>query len=340
GLDVTFCHQAAMPSRVIGDPHRLRQVLVNLMGNAVKFTECGEVVLHLETQDDPPGLDPGQVRLRFDVQDTGIGVAPERQRDIFSPFVQADGSITRQYGGTGLGLAISARLVELMGGSIELESAPGEGSSFHVHLTLALDGQEPQPTQVADHCVHATIPAPAPAPAPTPNPNPAPSTPESSEGLRILAVDDTAENLLLLQHFLQKSPHQLVCVDNAGDAMLRLRQEAFDLVLMDVQMPGMDGYQATRAIRAWEQSRPQSAPLPVIAVTAHAFDEDRQASLAAGCDEHMCKPIRKKALLELLARRAALRSSHSKPATVEGLRPSTPSQFGNHSPPPGHRNGL
>ena len=252
-----------------GDPRRLRQVLINLVGNAIKFSEEGQVVLSVTAA--PDWADA----LRFEVRDRGIGIAEEKLDEIFGAFTQADSSVTRRYGGTGLGLAICRRLVERMGGSIGVESVVGEGSRFFFDLPLAV----------------------AEAPSEKPRPLTSPLVePRETAGRRVLLAEDSADNALLVESFLRKSPHRLVVVENGAEAVERVKEEPFDLVLMDIQMPVMDGYAATRAIRRWERAEGVQ-PLPIVALTAHALAEDERKSLAAGCDGHLTKPINKPVLL-------------------------------------------
>ena len=398
-----------VPEVVESDPVRLRQVLLNLVGNAVKFTDRGGVTVHVRRLAGAEGV------LEFIVEDSGVGIPAERVGAIFSAFTQADASVTRRYGGTGLGLTICQRLVELMGGSIWVESEPGKGSRFYFTIPArAAEGRLPRPTlatldgvpvllaggspasrliarrameaggaevteeedveralaligeeqwggfralvfdasPMASRCVEVVRRVRAEPPlAALPivvlgfgerrvdarraremgvtyllKPVKrrelqrglalalgAEAEPEAGEGLelqglRILLAEDSDDNVLLLQAYLRESPHHLERVENGEEAVERFQQagrgeESFDLVLMDVQMPVMDGYEATRRIRAWEREQGRE-PLPVIALTAHAMKEDHARSKAAGCNEHLCKPIRKAEFLRALNRYA------------------------------------
>ena len=258
---------------VQGDAQRLAQVLLNLLGNAIKFTREGGVSLALRRE-------PGGALL-LTVSDTGIGIAPSKHELIFQPFTQADGSVTRLYGGTGLGLSISRSLVELMGGRIWLESVPGQGASFHIALPLP---RRPKPAAAAGV-------------------RPAPSAAELAAlpPQTILLCEDNEVNVLVIEAMLEPQAHR---IDVAGNGVLgveRFRLGRYDLVLMDVQMPGMDGLSATREIRRIEaeQGRPRT---PVIALSANAFAEDVRRSLDAGCDDHLSKPVGMDELLATIAR--------------------------------------
>ena len=251
-----------------GDSVRLRQILTNLISNAIKFTDHGTVSIAVVGED--------AQSVRFAVRDSGIGIAAERQDEIFDAFTQADRFTTRDYGGTGLGLAICRRLVTLMEGRMELESRPGEGSTFRFTLPLP-------PT---DPIVEDDF---------------APGATGSGRTLRILLVEDSDDNLLLFGTHLKRSPHRVEVARDGREAVDRLEGERFDLVLMDMEMPRLDGYAATREIRARERAeeRPHT---PIIALTAHALEERLAETLEAGCDEHLTKPISRERLLEAVER--------------------------------------
>jgi signal transduction histidine kinase/CheY-like chemotaxis protein/HPt (histidine-containing phosphotransfer) domain-containing protein len=269
---------AGVPSVVVGDPGRLRQVLLNLVGNAIKFTERGEVVVGAEPMASPPG----EVRLHFTVQDTGIGVPAGKQWQIFGPFVQADGSTTRKYGGTGLGLTISAELVELMHGRIWIESQEGRGSTFHFSAAFA----------PADR---AAAPPPAPPPATALRP------------LRILLAEDNAVNQKVVAGMLASGGHRVVVVGNGREAVDAVVRQPFDVVLMDLQMPVMSGLEATAAIR--DAERGDGRRVPIVAMTAHAMTGDRERCLAAGMDGYVAKPIRIPDLVAALAQATGQRAA-------------------------------
>ena len=255
GLRIHLDYQAAEQG-LLGDPLRLRQILTNLLGNAVKFTEQGEVRLRVSEAD-------GQ--LRFDVEDTGIGIPAERLERIFEPFAQADASMSRRFGGTGLGTTIARQLSELMGGSLQVRSQPGVGSCFSLCL--------PQTTQAWQ----------APLGSAT-------SLKLSLPSLRVLCADDVEENLELLQLTLQRAGHQVSLARNGQQACTLFARQPFELVLMDVQMPDMDGLDATREIRRIEAAQGRSRT-PVIALTASVLDHDRQAARDAGMDSFASKPL-------------------------------------------------
>jgi signal transduction histidine kinase/ActR/RegA family two-component response regulator len=259
-----------------GDPVRVTQVLSNLLSNAVKFTEHGSVSLIVE---------PCAGNLRFAVTDTGIGFDETVRARLFRRFEQADASIRRRFGGTGLGLAISRSLVELMGGRIDVASDPGQGSTFEVLLPLARS--EPAPAVEADD--------------------------EGEEvsllGRRILLAEDHPTNQKVIQVILDMFGVDLDIVENGALALRRLEVDAYDVVLMDMQMPEMDGLSATEALRALERDTGRRRT-PVIMLTANAMDEHVRASLAAGADEHLAKPIRADALIEAIAR-AVLGHAHA-----------------------------
>jgi len=273
GLSLT-CHIApGVENDLIGDPTRLRQVLLNLLGNAIKFTQSGCVSLDVEAQEDVAA----QTALRFTVSDTGIGIANEQLDNIFERFTQADNSTTRRFGGSGLGLTISKRLVELMGGRIWVESDIGKGSlfAFTVQFEVWLAGNRP---------------AAAPIGAGTKGPLPA---------LRILMAEDSPDNVTIALAYLASTPYQVTVAETGEIACQKFMDGYYDLVLMDRQMPGIDGLAATRAIRAWEKANDR-APTPIIALTASALKGDREICLAAGCTAYFTKPIKEDALLQAI----------------------------------------
>ena len=254
-----------VPDALVADALRFRQVLVNLLGNAVKFTEHGSVELRVDSR--PAG--PGMVEIITAVVDTGVGIPAEKHSDIFRAFRQADSSTTRRHGGTGLGLTISARLVDLMGGSIGITSAPGEGSTFHFTIPCRLADLKGIPT--ASPCVSVDDVQPF-------------------RSLRILLVEDNPVNQRLAQRLLEKRGHQVFIAGDGRQALeAATREEVFDLILMDVQMPELDGLDATRAIRKLEG--PDRRSVPIIAMTAFAMKGDRDRCLDAGMDGYIAKPI-------------------------------------------------
>ncbi|WP_193771129.1 ATP-binding protein [Candidatus Magnetaquicoccus inordinatus] len=273
-LQLSCRWDAKLPEWLLLDGPRLNQILFNLLGNAIKFTEKGEITLTASCTLEPVP------RLHLLVTDTGIGIPANQLEQIFAAFSQADAGISRRYGGTGLGLTISRKLVELMGGSMRVESKLGVGSSFHIFLPLR---------QAAP-------------PSSTPVETPATTSDKTvSSSKKILIADDSEDNQVLLQAYLKQTPHILFFASNGEEALNMVKQAdpPLDLLFMDVQMPIMDGYTATRSIRRWEeeQGRP---PLPIVALTAHAFAEESQHSLDAGCTLFLAKPIGKKKLLEVI----------------------------------------
>jgi PAS domain S-box-containing protein len=265
----------------MGDPLRLRQILVNLIGNAIKFTERGHVAVSVTRAAEPEGL------LHFAVADTGIGIPLKKFDEVFASFSQADSSTARRYGGSGLGLAIVARLVELMGGRIWVESIEGCGSTFH--FTIRLERQITTAQTAPGYAQHRVA-----APHPTASLMPCR---ENLRSLRILVADDSVDKRFLLKSMLKAMPYELDEVENGRQAVERVMAGRYDLILMDVRMPVMDGLAATREIRMWEQQQGHRA-VPIIGLTASALKEDVVECLGAGCDQHVSKPISKASLIE------------------------------------------
>jgi CheY-like chemotaxis protein len=270
GLRLICAVAPDVPDELRGDSGRLRQIIVNLVGNAIKFTSHGEVAVRVQA--DAPEF------LHFAVSDTGIGIPLAKRESIFDAFGQADSSTTRQFGGTGLGLTISRRLVELMGGRIWIESEVGQGSQFHftVRLVSILD-----------------VPTVSPPPSLAAADGPVAS-------LRLLVAEDNAVNQMLMARLLERRGHRVTLVATGREALEALEKERYDLVFMDVQMPGMDGLEATAAIR--EKEDRDGTHLVVIALTAHAMKGDRERCLAAGMNDYLCKPIDAQELDDLLSR--------------------------------------
>jgi PAS domain S-box-containing protein len=262
-----------VPRDLIGDPTRLRQVLLNLLGNALKFTESGEVALRV-TSDSDASISSV---LRFTISDTGIGIADEKLAAVFERFTQADSSTTRRYGGSGLGLTISKRLVELMGGRISVESRVGQGSVFSFAVPLEIWAGATRPAMVSVGSV-PELPLPE---------------------LHILLVEDSTDNRTITVAYLQTTPYRVEIAENGAIAFDKFSAGRYDLVLMDRQMPVMDGLAATRAIRAWEQAN-QRPPTPIIALTASALKGDREKFVAAGCTAYLTKPIKQDVLLQAI----------------------------------------
>ena len=269
GIVLNFYADPRLPAAVTGDPARLKQVLLNLLGNAVKFTERGEVTLHIETV-----LSDREAALtRFRVRDTGIGLDGEMRARLFQKFTQADSSMARRYGGSGLGLAISQQLVQRMGGEITVRSAPGKGSEFSFELSLPV-------AQAAE--MVADVPA---------------ARRKPLRG-RVLVVEDDPVNQRVLEWMLQRLGVEVVVTDNGLSAVALADDGNWSVILMDLQMPGLDGYEATRRIRQKLDGR----PLPIVAVTANALPADRAATVAAGMDGFIAKPVKQEELRGMLER--------------------------------------
>ncbi len=269
GVRLSLDPAPEVPTWVEGDSLRLRQVLLNLVGNAVKFTEEGEVALAVARIGEDS---PGSQRLRFAVRDTGIGIPEEKRQVIFESFMQADGSTSRRYGGSGLGTTIAKSLVELMGGVIGCDSAPGAGSTFWFEIPLA---SRPQPEDRGGLVTSGE--------------------PFSLLRGRVLLVEDNPTNRDVVRRHLEQAGCRVVSAENGTEALSRLDGQNFDLVLMDVQMPGMDGCQATRLIRT---GGGLSARIPIVALTANATADDHRKCLAAGMNDVLVKPLRKQTLLD------------------------------------------
>jgi PAS domain S-box-containing protein len=285
GLAMVYEIAPSVPNDLVGDPTRLQQVLLNLLGNAVKFTESGEVTLRV-TPDANPSV---PTALRFTVTDTGIGIPGEKLSRVFERFTQADSSTTRRFGGSGLGLTISRRLVELMGGRIWVESEVGKGSVFAFAAPFEISATVNRPAAVP---VGADPELPLPA-------------------LRILLAEDSPDNCIITIAYLEDTPYRVQIAETGAIACKMFEAGQYDLVLMDRQMPVMDGLTATRTIRAWEQMNHRS-PTPIIALTASALKGDREMCLAAGCTAFLTKPIKQEVLLQAIREHSTLASSSSK----------------------------
>ena len=264
GTDLECVVDPALPERLVGDETRVRQVLFNLVGNALKFTDRGriEVGMHLL----PPGPD-GDPRVLFAVSDTGIGIPADRLRDIFEPFRQVESSYTRSYQGAGLGLAIVQRLVHVMQGSISIESEPGEGTDVHVIIPLAVASRPGTRTQ-PETTKHGP----------------------KRKGLRILLAEDDPSNQFPIMKFLEKAGHEATLAENGIQALETLARRDFDLILMDIQMPVMDGVRTAKAIRETEELG-RKRDIPIIALTAYAMAGDREKFLAMGMNGYLAKPV-------------------------------------------------
>ena len=273
GLQLELSIDHEVPDALIADSSRLNQILLNLAGNAIKFTEHGGVFISVACAE----LRPSSTVLRFAIRDTGIGIEPEKIETIFEVFSQADSSITRRFGGTGLGLAISSNLVSMMGGRIWVESTPQAGSTFFFTAEMMLD-QTPRPAN----------PAPVAAPHPTVKRRP----------LHILLAEDNTVNQIVATRILERNGHSVVRASHGEEALALFARETFDAILMDVQMPVMDGLMATRKIR--ERETETQSHVPVIALTARAMQEDESICLEAGMDAYLSKPLQCDDLLRTL----------------------------------------
>ncbi|QLA16794.1 response regulator [Desulfolutivibrio sulfoxidireducens] len=283
GLSLVWEIDASVPGRLIGDEVRIRQILVNLLGNAIKFTPAGEVRLDAWAV---PRVEPERVTLVVCVSDTGIGIAEAKIDSIFESFTQVEGTYTREYQGAGLGLAIVKRLVELMDGSLLVESRPGQGTTVSFALPLAV----PSPQEAASH----------------PPPDAPPQGGTFASGARILLVEDDAINRFAARGLLRKMGLTVIEAENGRECLRILERGGVDAVLMDIQMPEMDGVEAARAIR--EREKRLGLPrLPLVALTAYAMAEERERFLASGFDDHLAKPVDSQSLAQALGRRLGRR---------------------------------
>jgi PAS domain S-box-containing protein len=283
-----------LPESSIMDPTRVRQILVNLVGNAIKFSEAGGLVA-LKMEATPTGL-PGQVTLRIEIKDQGIGMSQSEIDQLFIPFQQADSSTTRKFGGTGLGLSISRQLAKAMDGSIMVESEPGRGSSFTVSIPLLMDERNRswlEPDQLAIRV--------------TPEPNHADDRLGRVLSGRVLLAEDNPDNQKVLLYHLCRMGLEVVVVDNGRIAVEKALRGFYDLILMDMQMPELDGYGATSSLRR------AGFHQPIIALTAHAMAEDREKCLNVGCTDFLTKPIEAKTLADAIARHLGTGQNQFKP---------------------------
>jgi signal transduction histidine kinase/ActR/RegA family two-component response regulator len=297
GLQMTMVVADDVPDEIVADSSRLSQVLTNLVGNAIKFTEQGSIAVRIEVEDDSPADDrtapgsPDTAVLRFTVADTGIGIPVERQRDVFRAFTQADSSTTRRYGGTGLGLTISRNLAAMMGGRLWVESEEGRGSTFYFTTRVGLPAK-PEADAASDA-----------------RPRDFKSLDPARRQLRVLLVDDNVVNQRLAARLLEKRGHTVVTATTGQEALEAIEHDRFDLAIMDVQMPDVDGLTATGIIR--ERERGTGGHLPIVAMTAHAMTGDRERCLQAGMDGYLPKPIDPVMMVEeirrVLDRRRVLR---------------------------------
>ncbi len=273
GLKLISDLDPSLPSSVLGDPVRFKQIALNLLSNAIKFTDSGSITARLALED---RTESGKLRVRLSITDTGIGISTEAQAKLFNSFTQAENSTARKYGGTGLGLAISRRLAELMNGSVGVQSQPGEGSTFWVVVELG-EAEAPALPEIQFRAAQNRI-----------------------QGTRVLVAEDNPINQKVIKHLLSRLGCTIEIAENGAEAIEKVeRQSGWDLVLMDCQMPVVDGFEATRAIR---QSETSSFRIPIVAVTANALVGEREKCLAAGMDDYLPKPINREALEAVIQR--------------------------------------
>jgi CheY-like chemotaxis protein len=278
GLAIELEIDQVTPETILGDPHRLRQVFINLLNNAIKFTHEGKIKIQITGKQDEKNC-----MLECDVSDTGIGISEQALESLFTEFTQADSSTTREYGGTGLGLAITKNLVKLMGGEIEVTSTSGSGSTFHFHLPFKLASNPEMLNQVAEL---------------EPTESNRNTVLKPVEELKILIAEDNEVNQRVIAKMLQLYGLEVDIADNGLTALEAIRHIDYDLVLMDLQMPEMDGLEVTKKVR---EEMPEHR-CKIVAVTANAFEEDRCACIAAGMNDYLAKPAQKQALKATLSR--------------------------------------
>ncbi len=279
GLDFEIIQDGKLPARIRTDPGRVHQCLVNLVDNAIKFTERGHVSAKVCLEDSG-----GNSFIRFDIEDTGIGIPADRQEKIFDSFTQADGSTTRRFGGTGLGLAITKQLAEILGGQLSLSSTEGKGSVFSLTIPAGVDvGAEPDLDR--DHSV---------------------KEPEEPEDVkfsgRVLVAEDSKTNQTLIRLLLRRLGLEVTLANNGDEAVQRALTEPFDLIFMDIQMPQMNGYEATKLLRR------KKIKMPIVALTAHAMKSDERECIKVGCDAYLSKPINRKRLLQIIRKYLPLKN--------------------------------
>jgi CheY-like chemotaxis protein/nitrogen-specific signal transduction histidine kinase len=268
-LELRFQIAPEIPKQVSGDAKKLEQILINLLGNAIKFTGTGTVKLKIEERNHLQG------ELLFSICDTGIGIPEDKMKELFRRFSQADPSITKSFGGSGLGLAISKQLVELMGGMIWVESKEQQGATFSFTVRL------PEVTTLTSEKVKIS-----------------PANSSILNGKKVLVVEDSSDNALLMSLYMRGTGCSVDFAVNGKEAVEKFEAKPYDLILMDMQMPEMDGYSATRWIRLLEKRKPKKTP--IIALTAFAMQEEVEKSLASGCDLHLNKPVTKSALFSAI----------------------------------------
>jgi signal transduction histidine kinase len=281
GLQLRAEYVGSIPERIETDPTRLRQVLMNLVGNAIKFTSDGGVRVIIRLAE--AAAETAIQRLQFEVLDTGMGMSPAQVKNLFQAFSQADASITRRFGGTGLGLAVSRRLVQMLGGDIEVESEEGRGSCFRFFVEVG----RLEATRLLDRLPEQGLARPV-------APGRAPAGRSEPLGCRVLLAEDGPDNQRLITFILKKAGAEVTVVEDGQKAVERAEGGGFDVVLMDMMMPVMDGYKATRTLRD------RGYAGPIIALTAHAMAGDREKCLSAGCDDYATKPVDREGLVETI----------------------------------------
>ncbi|GKS60396.1 hypothetical protein YTPLAS18_39230 [Nitrospira sp.] len=298
GLRLDHHLDPALPTLVVGDDYRLREILLNLVRNAIKFTATGSVTVCARSLSRKDDID----EILFTVADTGVGIPQEDQNRIFEKFTQIDASDARRQGGVGLGLSICRQLIEMMGGRIWIEDNPGGGSIFS--FTIQLHRAEPVQVQHSGEQLLAT------------------QSTSPVHGLRVLLAEDFMESQDIMRLYLRDTPHRLDCAGTGHDVVALFKQNRYDLVFMDLQMPVMDGYAATRQIRQWEEEQGRT-PTPIIALSANALGKARTESLAAGCNEFLTKPIVQEAVLKVLSRYAERTANPESPPALAQARSTT-----------------
>ena len=272
-INLVIVSDATVPRKIKSDPVRLKQILINIIGNAIKFTSEGKVEVRVLA---PPRFSEGKKTLRVQIKDSGLGISEAQAVNLFKPFAQADSSITRKYGGTGLGLALSKKLAQALGGDLTLLSSKlGEGSTFEISLDISSTSEE-----LSEEAPHSLLPA------------------ISLNGVRVLVVDDSLDNQVLITQMLKLAGAETDVAGDGLEAMEKALQDNYDLILMDIQMPRLGGREATSMLRS------QGYPKPIVALTAHAFKEDRDLCIAAGCDDYLTKPLHRFQLLQVVQNQA------------------------------------
>jgi two-component system, sensor histidine kinase and response regulator len=297
GLALNYVIDEKVNTKVLGDPSRLRQVLLNLLSNAVKFTDKGAVSLEIMQLDETDD----KIKLQFAVRDTGIGISEEAQKNLFQSFTQADASTTRRFGGTGLGLAICRRIVELMGGSISVTSVLGKGSAFLFDIQFAKQ-------KVSVPSVNGSVMSEC--------SKTAAEFSTALNGSRVLFAEDNKINQLVGLKQLNKLGYNVDIVSNGREAVEAWQREKYNVILMDCQMPEMDGYEATRKIRELETEQ-NLPPAQIIAMTAHAMQGARELCLTAGMDDYISKPVDKEELKKVLEKKTAKKTASAVPSSPQ-----------------------